>query len=747
MDPDASHGRFRVRIVGGRLVAHCEISTVHRRIPANLFIDLESPSGFQLHNRVAAALKVENAAGEAIPISIHFPEFRVQVERREAGPERDFNEFTRLYSREIDEDALVGALGTKFFKDYGITLDLHHGYMHLTPPGARRTRAEESLEVSLTTTDDVIWLPVQLPGGAVASMALATAEADSLIDEVWCDELGHPAGDVSPIQLGDLNLSERVAFRPAGINYVHQDGALGVIGLNLLEQLRIEIDHGRTLARIKVMVPAEYPEADFAFYLALIDDDPGLYEAYLRDYPGEKHSQEAARRLLHLRMDEGGEPEAFERAIAWVGDSWRKDMRSTRALDLMKELSEAGYPRMALEAGELGVEGGRDDRYPNSVHYLHSRMGEILLEEKEDKAAWRHLLSAAFGLPEDGMINLRLGEFYERQGRYQRAMSRYVQAVIHVESGEQAVAGLERVNRMIGDEERLSVDRIEPLIAGKTYGYTAATRYRLKDGEQETNRVTLVEFFTNAHLKHPTRDEGAIGGALGNDGVLSYFPREKVAVLAYHLPHPELAMDCLTNEVAQAQADVYRAPPVLHLVNGRVQFAGAGKARDAEKIYKRGRELVTESLREPSEFRLDLSAEVAGDSVRGLLEIAGPVDRPAKVHVILAERGVLYPGRSKVVIHRMVARAALTPSASGETYDAPEGGRMRLSFDRSLAEMTRRNELYLERLQAAGRGAVQKFAARMDPKQLTIVAFVRDARTLEVLQAVQMDPQSVEETS
>ena len=137
--------------------------------------------------------------------------------------------------------------------------------------------------------------------------------------------------------------------------------------------------------------------------------------------------------------------------------------------------------------------------------------------------------------------------------RYNRALSRYVQAVIKVETGEEALEGLERVQRKMGDAQPLSVDTIGPLIAGKTYNYAAATRYRPKPGE-ETNRVSLVEFFTNTHFKEPHKEEGAIGGALGNEGVMTYFPRRKVAMLTYHLTHPQLELDSLVNELAQDTA-------------------------------------------------------------------------------------------------------------------------------------------------------------------------------------------------
>ncbi len=749
-DPTATHGRFPVTIAGGRVVARCEVSTRHRRVPVNLFIDIESPCGLQLHNNVAGPLKAEDDAGRTIPITIHFPEFAVTVDRREAGPEREFAEFTRLYSKEIGDDAVVGALGAKFFKDYALILDLKAGYLNIAPGKELEPQGEElvqpqdeeedngRVQVSLTTTDDVAWLPIQLPGGKISAMAMATSQKDTLIDAEWCDDQGFPAGNVSPLKVGEINISEFVACRPGEITYVHPDRALGVIGLNLLKHLRIELNQARTTAFIEVTEPADYPKADLAFYEAMIEDDPEVLEAYLKEYPTANLSQEAARLLLDLRIDEAAEPEAFKRSITWLHDTWREDIRTTRALDLIKELREAGLAEQGLVAGSLGVTTGRKDRYPDAVHKLHADMGEIQLERGETKMAWRHLLSAAFGMPENGRVNLRLGECYERQGRLQRAMSRYVQAVIDVESGEQAVAGLERVSKALGDDQQLSVERIAPLIEGKTYGYTAATRYR-SEGEPN-NRVALVEFFTNAHIKHPTRDEGAIGGALGNEGVMTYFPRDKVAMLAYHLPHPRLEVDCLTNEVAQAQADVYSAPPATQLVNGHRQFPGTGKARDAEKIYKMGREVVLEGLEEASEFSLALTSKVDGDHISGRLQITGPAEADARVHIVLAEKAVLYPGRSKVIIHHMVARAALTRSVLGQSYES-EGGGMEIDFSGSLKRIQRSNSVYLEQLQAEGRGAVQTFAAKIDPRQLTLVAFIRDNDSKEVLQAVQVDPQ------
>jgi hypothetical protein len=216
-----------------------------------------------------------------------------------------------------------------------------------------------------------------------------------------------------------------------------------------------------------------FPEADRGFFQALVEEDADQLEAWLEKYPMERLSQEAAQLLVGYRIDEDGEPEQFEKAVHWLRGTWREDLVSTRTLDLMRDLRAAGYPMRAVFAGELGIEGGRKDRYPNAVHQLHASIGEILLDHDEDKRAWRHLLSAAFGLPGDGLINLKLGQFYEKQERYHRAMSRYVQAVVTVDAGEKALEGLDRVQRKMGDAQPISVDTIGPLMAGKTSNWNS----------------------------------------------------------------------------------------------------------------------------------------------------------------------------------------------------------------------------------------------------------------------------------
>ncbi|MFQ5654249.1 MAG: hypothetical protein ACE5GW_05920, partial [Planctomycetota bacterium] len=124
--------RLPVRVIAGRLLVRCELSTRFRRIPANLFVDIERPCGLELHNRAAHFIKVDEEGG--VPITIHLPGRDITVERRGHGDEDLFDQFTRLHSKELGETACIGAIGSEIFAGHKTTLDLNAGLVRLRPP-------------------------------------------------------------------------------------------------------------------------------------------------------------------------------------------------------------------------------------------------------------------------------------------------------------------------------------------------------------------------------------------------------------------------------------------------------------------------------------------------------------------------------------------------------------------------------------------------------------------------------------
>ncbi|MDF1836678.1 MAG: hypothetical protein P1V35_02315 [Planctomycetota bacterium] len=778
--------RFPVQIVQDRLVVTCDVSTAARRLPANLFIDFESPSTLELHNKAAQGLKSERENGSTIPITVHLPGLEFQVERRQIGDDEYLDHFTKWHSIELGEVAVIGTLGGALLADFHVTFDLAAGEVilepraQLDPEGVTPTFATDTTALDINIKDGMVWMPVSLGEGNSAmsgAMALGSGRYDSTLDSDVASQLGHHAGDVGLVALADFNLGDYLALRPAEVPFVHPDGALGVTGLGFLEHFRVEVDRTNRRLLITPTKPSSFPDADLAYFQATWDawgprEDAEALEAFLMAYPEERLSAEAATALLETRLIQGAQEDAVQKALEWASATSPEDLRATAALEWMESCSAFGFPEYLVLAGELGIKSGRDDRYPNAVHELHAKVGETQLELGQGTAAWKHLLAAAFGIPEDGRVNLGLGRYYESQaeelaaagdtdralGRYRRAFSRFVQASIKADSGPAAIEALARVQKRMAsagsDQASFSVDLVERMIAGKVRNFGAATKFKATD-ENTGTKVVLVEFFTNAFYGTEERG-GAIGGALAQEGLMQHFSDEHVAFLSYHLPVP--ALDPMTNDLAIVRAEELGiTDPNVQVIDAVDGQPGAGKWRQAEAIYDRTRKAILARLTSDAsdEFELDLTVEyLAPDeenpqgSVSGWVALDGPEYLDMHVHCVLAERGVLFPGASGVVVHRMVARAELLTEHSGDQHGAlwePDAGSMEVTFDVGLHTVQANNEACLDRLMDEGAGTVRKLSMELDPRQLVVVAFVRDDSTGEVLQAVVVEPDGLEE--
>lgn len=781
--------RFPVKIIQDRLVVTCDVSTSARRLPANLFLDFESPSTLELHNKAAAGLKSERPDGSTIPITVHLPGLEFQVERRQIGDDEYLDKYTKWHSIELGEIAAIGTLGGALLADFHVTFDLAAGEVILEPravrdlEGPQKTFATGTTALDINIKDGMVWMPVTLGQGNNAitgAMALGSGRYDSIIDADLAAQLGHAAGDVGRVSLAGFDLREHLALRPAEVPFVHPDGALGVTGLGLLEDFRVEIDRTNRRVLLTPTGDARYPEEDLAFFRASWDDwgqreDADALEAFLENYPDVRLSPEAAKGLLETRLIQGAGTESIQKALEWADSTAPEDLRATAALDWMATCSAFGYPEYLVLAGELGIKSGRDDRYPNAVHELHAKVGEVQLELGQGTSAWKHLLSAAFGIPEDGRVNLGLGRYYESQaedlaaagdldralGRYRRAFSRFVQASIKADSGPAAMEALARVQDKMSEagstETSFSVDLVERMIAGKVRNFGAATKFK-ETIENTTGKVVLVEFFTNAHFGTEERG-GAIGGALAQEGLMQHFTTDNVAFLSYHLPQP--ALDPLANDLAIARAsELGGVGPDRQVIDGLIPQPGTGRWRDAEDIYDRTRKAILKQLKIETDYELDLEVKyVAADPnepgpgngsgrIEGWVSLEGPEEANLTVHCVLAERGVLFPGGSGVVVHRMVARAELLADFSGDQHGAlwaPEDEFMEITFSVSLEAVRAQNEASLDKLIEEGAGAVRKLSMEPDPRQLVVVAFVKDNSTGEVLQALVVEPDGVAE--
>jgi tetratricopeptide (TPR) repeat protein len=730
-----------VRLVGNRLVVRCSISGPRMRTPAHLFLAPDAPCRLELHNGIVRALGVERQDGSTSPIGLHFPGATLTVERREHGDQDALDEFTKIHAGDLGENACVGTLGAEFLDDWRVTYDLAAGRVQLEPlsePGEAPPKAGNgSLLFSNGQVGGLNWLPVRLDDGTTRMLALGGGRFDSLVDEELCWDLGAYDGDVGPVRLGEWDLSEHIAWRPEPLDLVHPDGALGSLGLGFLEDFRVTVDAAGGWIEVRRVAEPEFPVADRAFFAARADEEPEELLAFLEEHGESRLAREAAELCVQWFVDLGAEIAELEPAIELYLETRYDDVRVTEAIDLVRLLLQSGRKDAAVVAGELGLRNTRRDRYPESGHRLRVQVGELLLEIGENRRAWEHLMSAAFGLtdavgaPDRAKVDLLLGEYYEREGKYSRAMSRYVRAVTTPEAGEAAIERM-RVLQPKMDEEAFSVDLVERLISGRIPALVAPDRFK-PSAETDTGRCVLVEHFINPHLG---RKQGevwrafTIGGVMGFQGIHTHYPRERVACLTYHIGYPQAVATMAECGIDKASA--YGVGDQAIIVDGRMGSVGASRSYEADKVYNGAKSNVESALRTPAEHTIDGEAELVDGRVRGWIEVLG--SEPGALELILAERGVLYPGIGEAVVHRYVARASLMGEGAGVPF-APQDGFQSYSFDADLEALEADHESFLKFYEFQNRTDATRLSARMDPQQLVLVAILRSNDGSGVLQS------------
>lgn len=744
-----AEARVRAKIVDNRIVIRCQLTSHVATMPAYLFLAYDRLCGVELHNQATNALEIEDKFGNRKPFQISFPGLDIDVEAREHGDEDELNDFTKLHGPELEEIGVLGTLGANLLMQQHVTFDLANGFITIGEPKAlsdETPRGPEQTYVKADATTKLVWLPVTLRGEVRRVVGIGSAQYDSVVDEILCEELEALGGDIGSVEVAGIDLSRIVPWRPEELPFAHEDGALGVLGINFLRDFRVDIDRVNGWVGLTRTRASEFPIEEREFFQARATEEIDEVHAWLKENQKSRLAGLAAESLLLLHMDNGSPLDKLTEAVTWVNQTRPKTLRATRAIDTMEMLTQARLPEGAVVAGKLGIEAGNLDRYPESVHRLHVRLGEILLGLERNREAWEHLMSAAFGLNEavgaadQAKVNLLLGQYYERMKRYKRAASRYVQAVITPEAGEAAIAGLTRVQSKLGGDS-FSVDLVDRLISGKVRAMTAPTKFEV-DEATDTNRTVLVEHVTNPHLGVKKGERWRAfteGGSMIFQAVMTHFPPERVVMLGYHSGYPRPVG--ITNELSIHAASRSRGQPVF-FVDGRPAAKGAAEYDAAERGYAMLKRIVRSGLAAPSAYGIELDARLDGGTVRGNVKISGPANDDLNVEIILAERGVLYPGLGATVVHRMVARASLVEAVDGVAFEpqAADGAApaMVVPFSRALTEIETANRAFLDAYEEKVKSIATRLSVGMDPQQLVVIVCVRDTTNGAVLQAAQL---------
>jgi hypothetical protein len=265
-------------------------------------------------------------------------------------------------------------------------------------------------------------------------------------------------------------------------------------------------------------------------------------------------------------------------------------------------------------------------------------------------------------MPKDPQINFWMGELYERSAKLTRAWSRYVQAVLTDSPPAGALRGLDRLNRDPGFRASFSMADAEQLLEGRTIEFHPPGRF---ENEASATPVRLVELFSC--IDH----EATLAPELAFAALAEYYANAPVSFVQYHPGTPE--PDPLASDCAKARAAFYGVETTpAAIFGGTNAIRDGGSDRDIDRLYRAYKAASLSGAAAMQPWRIRSHATVADGSIRGRVELSGPkAPDDLRLHLLLCEEAVMAVGANQVILHRHVARAAISPSDGFRVPEQP----------------------------------------------------------------------------
>jgi len=447
-----------INVVEGRLVGSFDFVTRKTTASVSLYIDLEPSNGLSLDSEAMGEFGLDTGKGFMTIKSTDGFSSLVRVKSiAELAPDKKMASLSSLFAKELDNRPIVGSIGLGLLRKFHLSFNVKEGKITLSAPKPSDidvTRIEGDVIVSMSRLGDGgIVLPILRDGSSEVELKLSLGQYDTRIDQTWAAETRYPAGNIPNIELkglraaNGLNLSQSMAFRPDSFgnddfgNDKIKTGNAAVkfiSGTNLFLNNIVDIDMVNEMVIFTALSDVEYPKADFAFFSAMISEQDGQLITYLNQYPKSRLAPEAAGLVLEQRIKRASTNADILEAVKFVRDTSLPRNRGGITLGLMQRMKDAfpGRQSLHISVAKLGVKVARHDEDPANLYKLHKAIGFEYLQAGNVREAWRGLLSAAFGLPRDPMVNYGLGQVYEQQKRLKRAQSRYQRALELLAEGD-----------------------------------------------------------------------------------------------------------------------------------------------------------------------------------------------------------------------------------------------------------------------------------------------------------------------
>lgn len=732
---------IRLMVVDGSLCVRGALQVQGKSIPAVFVIDLGMPAPVLVHRNTAQLMRLESQS----TADVRLDGLVLEGLRAVSLDLPRLDELSNEYSEELGQVPAVAVLGMPAFGDRVLLLDLAERRLQLSAPEelvqqrqageaptGRDADAYVTAELPFASTSQGYWLDGLIPEDFKVRVRFATTRADTVVDSITADLAETDPDVVFPLRLGPVDVARFVALRPEELTGEGEARADVILGTHLLEHFRVQIDTTRSRMIFQQVRSPSFPQEERAYFQARSAGDAEGIEAFLVDHAESRLAREAGYTLLRLRLDDAAaDRESIKRALSLLVDRLPVDRRARFCLGLSDELT-AGSREDRLSLAEdvlrVGSAWAPADRDGVASHQINARLGHLLLLRDEPDQARRLLLSAAFGLPRDPLVNLWLGQFYERTGRLTRAWSRYAQSALDKAPPVEALIALDRLHRDPAFRRVFSMAEAARMLEGRVPEFHPASRAD-EQGEAAAPRVSLVELFVCIE------DAGSLAAELAFAGLAEYLEAGEVAFIQYHVPWPE--PDPLTSSVSLDRATtrgVTAAPQICFA--GERLATGAGDEQNVASLFG------TYAARTPAvvaadpdeRWQIEGSVDVQADVIAGQVRVIGPQRADElRLHLVLCESPVVVPGANGTMLHHNVARASLSGSAG---LAIPDGAEQRsFPFRITIGEVGEQLKQTLARLEGDRQIEFVIRPTFVDAAACSVVAFIEHAETGRVLAA------------
>jgi tetratricopeptide (TPR) repeat protein len=758
--------------VDGRPLLRVQLVAGPKLYTCHLLLDLARPQALFLHENAAGVLRSSSATVRSGGLEL--PNLPLRAARITW-----LEEFTKQHAQELQEIPVAGALGISAFGNARVEIDGPAGVLRLSEGGAeqrpRPARGGVVVELLEDATQSGLRVRLRVRKSAETeesetssaarsrSPAIETreiralvhsGEASSLIDPALAQALHAPhgvlnqvllaasaapeAGAVGGAQAGSVPLHRMGVFFP----YQVPKGVQMTLGGRLLRQLRISFESRGNWLLVEPVAEPVFPEDEAALHRALFAEDslPRLRE-FLAAHPESEFRPDAAKEFINRALQAAvsiGDPQGelvleAARASIEAAPAGRNAEEAFRILgELPASLAELRVPllRYTIEVADPSSE-------PDRIFQARLELGRIARRDGDMREARRHLLSAAFGLPGDGRVQLELGRMHEAQGRLDRARGAYVLALLDTEqTGEVGLLQLQALHPKLPERDRPLAQLLREWTDGRIPGFHPLPR----DPEEirPTGRIVLAELFTGAQC--PPCE----GADLAMDALAEHLGPKELVTIQWHLPVPAPEPMIAPVSRQRSQRVGVRGTPTM-AIGGVEVSSGGGDREVAPELFAKMLRLAKREAARPLRVQLAGEGSADRDSVQAQVHVQ-PRDESGetaalRLHAILIEDTLIFPGSNGILFHSQVARARLTPLAGLPIDKATSHAPAQLSA--RIADIEAELDAAVRAVERDGPFRIRP--TQLDPRQLALVVFVEDTSTAvggtgvaEVVQALRV---------